>query len=151
MRWRSEVASLVSAGLPIDNLLRSFIKMTIMDPKAAAEAIRDAWKKDPPAPPSPEGRHEMTFLEKVCEHLGVDPSPDHTAHVAHLMAKAGIEQHQADEYPKMLTKQVKRGPDTKGGTVALHWPDDHELAGLPVIVHSAEEEAEYNAKYGAAA
>lgn len=125
--------------------------MTIMDPKGAAEAIREALKKEPMPEPKAEDRHEMTFLEKVCEHLGVDPTPERTAHVAHLMAKLGIEQHQADEYPKMLTKQVKRGPDTKGGTHAVLWPDDHELAGQPVVFHTAEEEADYNAKYGAAA
>lgn len=125
--------------------------MTIMDPKAAADAIRDALVKEPAPAPTAESRHALSFLQQVCDHLGLERNEGNAAHVAHLMAKAGIEQHRPDEYPKMLTKKVARTADTRGGTVAVLWPDDHEMAGQPVVFHSAEEEAEYNAKYGAAA
>lgn len=125
--------------------------MTAMDPKAAAEAIRDALKHEPAPEPTAEGRHQLSFLQQVCDHLGLEKTESNAAHVAHLMAKAGIEQHKPDEYPKMLIKQVNRTKDTKGGVVAVEWPDDHPLAGQPVVFHSAEEEAEYHEKYPEAA
>jgi len=108
--------------------------MINMDPKAAAAKIRDAWQKEPP-PVTPDDRHQLSFIEAVCKELGVEPTPVNTAHVAHLMAKAEIGQHRPDEYPKMLVTK-----DALNRTVNVVYPDGHELAGTPVVLHSSEEE-----------
>ena len=113
--------------------------MTIMDPKAAAEAIKAAWDKNPPAP-SPDERHAVAFLESVCEHLGVAPDPINVTHVAYLMGKAHIEQHKPSEYPKALNAM------NGGRLVSVLWPegDPEGRAGKPVIFDTPEEEAAYN-------
>jgi len=111
--------------------------MTIMDPKAAAEAIKDAWESNPAAP-EPGERHRLTFLEEVCEHLGVEASTINVSHVAHLMAKAGIEHHQPEEYPKALNEA-----DKTGRLRPVLWPQDHPLAGTAVVFANAEEETAY--------
>jgi hypothetical protein len=107
-----------------------------MDAKGAADALRDAWKKDPPPAPSPDERHNLTFLEAVCKELGVEPTMENVTHVAHLMGKHHIGQHRPDEYPKMLTTK-----DERGRVVAATYPDDHPTkAGQDVVFANAEEE-----------
>lgn len=113
--------------------------MTTLDPKATADAIRAAWNRNPPAP-EPDQLHELSFLEEVCKHLGVEPTPFNLSHVARLMAKHDIDQHKADEYPKALNTK-----DDRGRAVPVLYPDDDPegRAGLPVIFNNADEERNY--------
>jgi hypothetical protein len=57
------------------------------------------------------------------------------AHVAGLMAKAGIEQHVVDDYPKAINVQ-----DNRGRIVPLVWRPGHANAGNAVVFESEEEE-----------
>src|SRR5574337_2227599 len=111
--------------------------MINLDPKAAADRIRDLLAKEP-TPIQPQDRHQLSFLEKVCEHLGIEATPLNVAHVAHLMNKAGVDQHQPDEYLKMLTRK-----DADGYVIPVKYPEGHAKHGLNVVFHSREEEDEY--------
>jgi len=108
--------------------------MTVMDPKAAAEAIADDWHAEQSRIGHDE-RHRVNFLEEVCRNLAAEPNAVNVSHVAHLLAKHGIERHEPDEYPKALNER------RDGKLVPVMWPQDHPLAGTPVVFASAEEEA----------
>lgn len=108
-----------------------------MDAKEVAAAIAAHWDKEP-APLSPEEQHEARFLMAVCVEMGLEPNPVNTAHVASLMAKLHIAKHSGHEYPKALY-----APDRYGRAIEVRYPLGHEKNGLPVVFHSAEEEAAY--------
>lgn len=116
--------------------------MTVMDPKAAAEAIADDWHVEQSRIGHDE-RHRVNFLEEVCRNLGAEPNAVNVSHVAHLMAKHGIEHHVADEYPKALNET------RDGKLVSVLWPESHPLSGTPVVFASAEEEADYHGEVAA--
>lgn len=112
--------------------------MTNVDPRAAAEKLKSEWEKDPPN--SPSDRHQAAFLEQVCGHLGIEANSINVSHAARLMERLGLGQHHPAEYPKMLVTK-----DTLGRQVNVVYPNGHPQAGVPVVLHSAEEEDAYHA------
>lgn len=116
--------------------------MPKLDAKAAAAAIRDQWTKEPP-PVSAEEQHVQAYLTDVCKELGVEPTPINIAHASQLLAKAGVERHKPNEFPKAYNKK-----DDMGRIVPVVWPDGHPSAGLPVVFESEQDETAYEAKFG---
>ena len=108
--------------------------MKTFDPKAAAEAIRKDWESEA-GPLSPDDRRALTFLEKVCEHLGVEASPANAAHVGHLLSKHGIQQHDPAEYPKALNEK-----DERGKLVPAKYPHGHPCAGADIVFVDEDDE-----------
>lgn len=113
--------------------------METLDPKAAAAAIKSEWDKNPPAP-EPGERHSLAFLEEVCKELGVEVNAINVSHAARLMAQANVEQHHPDEYPKAVNID---GPNRT--VIPAKWPVGHAKAGTEVVLHDADEEAEWSA------
>lgn len=103
---------------------------TKMDAKAAAEVIRADLGADNVVPP--EAHHIHSFIEDVCEHLGIPPDHANMTHVAMLLEKHQIDPHRIEEYPKALTETID------GKVVPVKGPD-----GLDVVFASAEDEAAY--------
>lgn len=105
-----------------------------LDPKAAAEVIRKDWETEA-GPLSPDDRRALTFLEEVCEHLGIEATPANAAHVGHLLSKHGIQQHDPAEYPKALNER-----DDRGRMVPAKYPHGHPCAGQDIVFADADEE-----------
>lgn len=103
------------------------VKELELDPKAAAEVIRNEVLSRPDVPA--EMRHISEFAKKVCDQLGIEPDATNVMAVVKALQKAGIKPHQAVEYPKMLT-------DDKGKPVLNEY-------SVPVVFNDAAEEAAY--------
>lgn len=114
--------------------------MTKLDPKAAAEAITPLLKKDPVPAVDPNTQHTEHYIEKVCEFLGLSPDVHVQNHIAALLAKAGIEPHMADEYPKALSFKNKK----TGRLVPAVYPADHANAGQVVVFDTEDDESGYD-------
>jgi hypothetical protein len=108
-----------------------------LDPKATADRLRPLLAKEPPAPPA-EDQRKLAFLEEVCKLLGIEANALNVSHIANLMAKAGIEQHVVDDYPKALN-----GKDSRGRIIPMVWNTGHANAGNSVIFESEEDEKEF--------
>lgn len=76
--------------------------MKTMDPKAAADHIRDKidpyhFTKQPP-----ETHHALAYITQVVEHLGLPVNGANLAHVAQHLTAEGIKQHMIYDYPKWV-------------------------------------------------
>lgn len=101
-----------------------------LDPKAAANEIRDPVFHQPEIPV--EARHMHAFVVLVCGELGIEPDPINFMAVTKALHDADIKPHQMQEYPKMLCEN--------GKPVRWEGPDS------PIVIfESAEDEAEYHA------
>ena len=116
--------------------------MLRLDAKAAAERIHKAVNAA--LAPRAQDRHIEAFVEKVCEHLGIEPTALNCNTVAGELSRAGIVPHEAEDYPKWVKpheSHVERDGD--GNLVLPPWVREHHVArggDLTVLVHNEDEE-----------
>ena len=114
--------------------------MKTLDAKAAAEEIHQsvniALANDHP---TPEDRHSLSFVQDVCDHLGLEPTPHNCAIVAGELAKHDIAPHTVQEYPKSIGRTALVGADGQPVRDEFGRPTYGD-----VIVHSEDEEKSWS-------
>lgn len=71
-----------------------------MDAKAAAEAIKDHVDPDHAEKQPSENHHALAFISEVADHLGMEANVANITHIAQVLTRHGIDQYNADEFPK---------------------------------------------------
>lgn len=95
----------------------------ILDPRAAAEAIRGRMKQ-----PKSVDRHVEAFVNQVLDHLGLDHSMSNSLMAAHALHDADIQPHQIVEYPKWVTRDGKDENDQPYEPVLVQDQDEEDAA-----------------------
>ena len=115
--------------------------MTIaLDPPAAAARLRPMLKMNPVPALPPEDQQKESYLEKVCVLLDIEPTTHHQTFIAGLLAKAEIEPHFADAYPKAINFRNKK----TGRLVSAVYPIGHANSGQPVVLEDEDDEKAYD-------
>ena len=108
-------------------------------PQQVADALKEAWREEPPLPLSPADLHASAFAAEVCRLLGVPATAENGDHVRYLMGKLKLVMETGSEYPKMVTTW-----DASGRIIPARYPVGHDHEGEIIVFHNAEEEAAYN-------
>jgi len=112
-----------------------------LDPKAAAEKIHEAVNHSTGI--STEDRHTAAYVSEVVAHLGLDDTPEHHNIVLAELVKAGIEPHNAQEYPAWVELHASHVSKDAYGVLTLpEWVHESHVARdgtVTVLVHDEDE------------
>lgn len=113
-----------------------------LDAKSAAEKIHLAVASA--LAPSAEDRHTAAFVSEVCSALGIEDSPEHHNVVLAELVKAGIEPHNAAEWPKWVDLHQSLYSKNDDGSLNLpDWADEYHVdrkGRVTVLVDDEQEE-----------